>query len=126
VIVGGILVVGAFAVLFLVLFSSQNTKIRTLFSYPTREHEAPENGTDSDSAPLHPWLDVFFAVLCITSGSLLIRTGEARWMGTGTNIQAYGPSVRAAGLVMIFIGLFCSYPSVMFLCRRVFRAFKGD
>ena len=100
------------------LLLSLKTRVRTLFG------DQPPEQTE---APLHLCLNVLLAALCITCGSILVQTGEAGWWGAGTNIQAYGPSVRAAGVVAILIGIVGSYDAVTYLCRAIFRAiFKDD
>ena len=105
-----VLVIGAF----LVYFLSLKTRIRTLFDYRGAEEM-------TDSTPSHPVLRFIGGVYIAAIGALVAKTGEWGWWGTGTPTQAYGPSVRAAGVVMIIMGISCSYPSIASWCRDLFR-----
>jgi len=108
--VGGVIYVVAVACSLLLFLRSFGAKVQTLFS-----HRPPERV--DDSAPSPSWLNFVCGVFIVAVGTHLARTGETSMWGA----PLYGTSVRAAGVMMILIGITGAYDGVVFMCRRVFR-----
>jgi TonB family protein len=119
--VRGTIVAVVLVTLYLVFFFlSFETKIRTLFTSEPLEpaDESPQEA--GESAPAHPWLALLGTVFFVAIGIDVVKTEMFDLWGA----LVYGPSVRAGGVVMILMGISCSYPTIEYWCRRAFKRLK--